>query len=163
MRKLTRSKPINSATVAKPAKAAKASGKRTAKPTPNAAGAVLGKAATEAAKPNTALRGLPRDLSGIAANRTHFGETTQRDNCYLAMLADFAGKHTDTIKLSAIRERHYHNPYYSPSKKATDVGAFNRLRAAGFVTVDTEAGSVRFANADAFGRARNERSKLKTS
>ncbi len=86
--------------------------------------------------------GIKRDTVGIARAATSFGATSERDECYLAMLSSFG---RDTVSLADIKRAYSSNPFYAGSAKSTDIGAFVRLSKAGYVTFDADSGTVIFA------------------
>ncbi len=90
--------------------------------------------------------GIKRDNVGISKLATSFGNTSERDECYLAMLASFG---RDDITLADIKRAYSSNPFYAGSAKSTDIGAFVRLSKAGFVRFDSDSGIVHFVDSDA--------------
>jgi hypothetical protein len=97
---------------------------------------------------------VARDAAGIARFATNYSTTSNRDDAYRA-LAALAANGRDTFTLrdvfdvatpasTAAGKPTRVNPFYTGSAKATDVGAFNRLRKAGDI-VPTNADCTAFA------------------
>ncbi len=114
-----------------------------------------------ASAPSAIKRGLARDVTTIVAMRANFSKVSDRDESYLAMLADSIGSAKGSVRLSALREKYYNpvseksrNPFWAGSAKATDAGAFERLAKAGYIKFNSETGEVQFSSADAHSFAR---------
>lgn len=95
-------------------------------------------------------RRVARDAASVARFATHFGETSIRDDAYLALYAlacvrsgkpEFTMRDVYDAGTDVGGKRR--NPFYTGSSKATDVGAFNRARHAGNI-VPTDASCVAF-------------------
>ena len=98
--------------------------------------------ATEAAPVEIVYRTATRDAATVAAQRTNFGQYSDRDSAYLAFFGSVMRQHGDSATLAQIHAAgtdtgngKRSNPRYTGSAKATDAGAINRLVKAGFVTV----------------------------
>lgn len=96
--------------------------------------------ATDAA-PEIVYRTATRDAATVAAQRTNFGQYSDRDSAYLAFFGSVMRAHGDSATLAQIHAAgtdagagKRRNPRYTGSAKATDAGAINRLVKAGFIT-----------------------------
>jgi hypothetical protein len=86
-----------------------------------------------------------RDAAGVERNQTNFDQYSDRDSAYLRFFgavcrandhrATLAQIHAAGITRDGSPSSKRYNPHYTGSAKATDVGAINRLRAAGYFTV----------------------------
>lgn len=101
------------------------------------------------AEPVPTVRQLFRDAASIAAYRTNYGSESNRDASYAAFFY-LAGAATGEFTLRqaydagrVVAGKRF-NPLYSGSAKATDVGAVNRLRKAGYIN-PTNADCTAFA------------------
>lgn len=93
-----------------------------------------------------APRGLTRDAIGIVRNATNFNELTDRDECYLEFFGSVARRHNGTATLQQLynagitrageKPNKRYIPQFDGSAKATDVGAYNRLKKAGLLTAN---------------------------
>lgn len=121
--------------------ATKTATKRAAKNKPQAA-----KTDTQAQAEKPAFNAT-RDAATIARNATAFAELSERDVAYLRLYGDAmrANGHKATLAEIAAAGKPVNgritNPYYNGSAKATDAGAANRLRKAGYITISA-AGNV---------------------
>jgi len=120
--------------------------------------------------PSGIKRGLARDVTTITAMRANFARVSDRDESYLAMLADNIANPKAAVSLGQLRERYYdpaseksRNPYWAGSAKATDAGVFERLQKAGYIAFNSESGAVQFVNADAHQFARTRLTAAKAS
>ena len=88
-----------------------------------------------------------RDAATIARNATSFSTLSERDIAYLRLYGDAmrANGHKATLTEIAAAGKLVNgrviNPYYTGSAKATDAGAANRLRKAGYIVISA-AGNV---------------------
>lgn len=146
-------------TKADAAKAAKA--KRDAA---KAAKADAAKAATtDAAKAaKAATTRTTRDAATIARNATNFEQYSDRDTAYLRFFGTVLRASGHTAKLSAIHDAgadagngKRRNPFYAGSAKATDAGAVNRLRKAGYITVSPDGFTITATDAAKAAKAYN--------
>lgn len=101
-------------------------------------------------------RALARDANNIARNATNFDKTSVRDDAYLMLLGrayrlanvqpdasvTLRDIHDAGIKRAGESDKRRYNPFYSGSGKATDVGAFNRLRKAGSVRISDDGNTI---------------------
>lgn len=114
-------------------------------------------------------RRIGRDARTISAFRTHFGTQSDRDASY-AVFFLLAGAETGSFSLKQADEfgirnaaGSSRNPLYNGSNKATDAGAVNRLRHAGYIIpADDSCKSFTFTERG-LSFARNELAKLKPS
>jgi len=95
--------------------------------------------ATETKQPN-----LTRDANGVIRNATNFEQSSNRDTAYLLFFGNVmrANNHTATLRQihdagKAVGNKRY-NPHYTGSAKATDIGAINRLKKAGYLTASAD-------------------------
>lgn len=97
-------------------------------------------AAVEIATP----RGLVRDAAGVVRNATNFDKYSDRDTAYLRFFGSVMRSHGGSATLRQIADagkvdgKKRLNPHYEGSAKATDVGAINRLKKAGYITASTD-------------------------
>lgn len=114
-----------------------------------------GAAAPVAEKPATdkaaapIVRGLARDAATVTAQRTNFGQYSDRDTAYLAFIGSVCRANNGNATLrqiydaGAIRDGKSYNPRYAgPSAKATDAGAINRLIKAGYFTKSADGNTL---------------------
>lgn len=92
--------------------------------------------------------GLARDASGIVRNATNFEQYSDRDTAYLRFFGSVMRQHGDTATLKQIHEagkadgKKRRNPFYAGSAKATDVGAINRLKKAGYILASADGNTL---------------------
>lgn len=142
-------------TAATKAKSAELKAKReSAKPKPEAkpetpATDVKPEATTEA-KPEaqTVSSGLARDATGIVRNATNFEQYSDRDTAYLRFFGSVMRNHGNAATLRQLHDagkadgNKRRNPFYTGSAKATDVGAINRLKKAGYIIASDDGNTL---------------------
>ena len=88
-----------------------------------------------------ALSSAKHTAQTIVAQRTAFGQTSSRDDAYLAFYAKHADKH-GVLSVAALAQ-HVTNPFYTgASKKADDAGAINRQIKAGRVAYSDDGATI---------------------
>lgn len=99
-----------------------------------------------AAPAKPAIR-VERTAATIVAQRTNFGELSDRDGAYMRFFATFAkAARNGVVTLAAIVESGK-RPAYNGSNKPHDAGVVNRLVKAGFIQHDADGKSFRFTKA----------------
>ena len=146
------------------------SGKPTSpKAKPSGKQAKAGKPATPAPEAKAKReRPAPTKLSGhrseiLAGNRYPFGKINGNDEAYLAFYASVGCTAKQTVNLATVQRATPTNPFYtgSASNASSNLGYVNRLRKAGYLDADTDAHTIRFANADAEAYAKARLAKLR--
>lgn len=98
-------------------------------------------------------RGLARDASTVSRNATHFEQYSDRDTAYLRFFGTVMRANNGTATLAQIHAagkavgNKRRNPFYAGSAKATDAGAINRLRKAGYITVSADGDTLTITEA----------------
>lgn len=103
-------------------------------------------------------RGLARDAVTVARNATNFETSSDRDTAYMLFFGRVMRANNGTATLAQIHAagapssdgKRRSNPHYNGSAKATDAGAINRLRKAGYITVSPDGNTL---TATATGKA----------
>lgn len=96
-------------------------------------------------------RGLTRDAAGIVRNATNFDKYSDRDTAYLRFYGSVMRQHNHSATLAqifaagqpdALNGKRRVNPHYTGSSKATDIGAINRLKKAGYLTASPDGNTL---------------------